>query len=217
MPPAGSPLCGVSSSPTAGGRAPQICPGPIWMHRTWQTAGPRTQNWSSRGPQPRQAPEPSGGPGPQVGAVFPPDQEEEGPTGNEGGRAQGEPLNVERSWQGESPEVEPLRRGECACGGVRIWGDPGDDKGTWGAGAETPSMSSAGRHGVPGRGLARRGTGERVRPQRPRGWGSRTQDAGRRQRTCRGREAPGSRPRRESGSPPMPGAGSQRRACRSGF
>lgn len=32
---------------------------------------------------------------------------------------------------------------------------------------------------MPGRGLARRGTGERVRPQRPRGWGSRTPDADR--------------------------------------
>lgn len=34
--------------------------------------------------------------------------------------------------------MEPLVRGACVCGGVRIWGNPGDDKGTWGAEAETP-------------------------------------------------------------------------------
>lgn len=55
---------------------------------------------------------------------------------------------------------------------------------------------------MPGRGLARRGTGERVRPRRPGGWGS--PDAG---RTELLREAPRSWPHRaEPGLPGAPGA-----------
>lgn len=92
VPPAWEPTLRDLQLPHSGPAGPnQICPrGPSGCTGQGQTPGPQNQDPSFREPQPRQAPEPSRGPCPQVGALFPPDQEEEGPKGKGGVGSPGE-------------------------------------------------------------------------------------------------------------------------------
>lgn len=60
--------------------------------------------------------------------------------------------------------MEPLGRGECVCGGVRIWGNPGDDKRT------RRSRGGNSRNGKRREALGCLGGGSRAAAPR-RGWG----------------------------------------------
>ena len=102
--------------------------------------------------------------------------------------------------------MEPLVREACVCGGVRIWGNPRDDKGTWGAEAETPGyverrealgcLGGGSRAATPGRGggapvTRRMGNPEVGRTELPREAPREPAPAGRAQATqgTRGRAA----------------------------
>lgn len=134
----GSQLCEVSS--------PHLIRPGSQAHLDAQDSG-RVQNlrpldWASQEPQPRQAPKSlareSALPPPKSGHSSRPIQRREGSKGRGTGK---EPRRTfekggKKRSQGEGPEVEPPVSGGvcvCVCGGVGIWGNPGDDKGTWGS------------------------------------------------------------------------------------
>lgn len=171
-----------------------------------QSLGPWTRfprNLSPESPQ-----EPSQGSAPDQGTVPAGSRRGRGPRKEGGVRSPGEGAFLKTKKKKKLPRRDPRggtsRKGVCVCGGVRIWGNPGDDKGTWGSrGGNSRYVERKEALGCLGGGsraaAPRRGWG----PQRPRGWGTRRKA----ELSC-GRRPPGSRPRRaEPDLSRAPGAG----------